>query len=445
MHCNGNGACYDWDTDDVMCPSWKATRERRHSPKGRAMLVKEWLHRLSLAGIDPLAESARLRGAPTGHALAARLRNRMARRRNEADFSHAVKEAMDGCLACKACAGGCPIKVDVPSFRARFLELYHGRYPRPARDYLVGWMEHLVPAMARVPGLANALTGAGSGMLRGFGIVDPPLLSGLDIRRELAARGVDTATPEALGRLDDAARRDAVVIVQDAFTSFYETRLLLDVVDLLRHLGVTPWVAPFLPNGKPMHVHGMLGPFARLAEANAAMLRALAHTGVDLVGIDPSMTLTYRSEYVEAVGQDAVPQVLLLQEWLARRTNLKPAPDDARPYQLLPHCTERTNAPAAPRQWQEVFAALGLRLEVLASGCCGMAGTYGHETEHRDTSALIYAQGWQQKVAARAGTSRLLATGYSCRSQVKRLDGISLPHPAQAVLAALAAPAAARA
>src|SRR6185369_7335631 len=56
LHCNGNGACYNWDPDDAMCPSWKGTRERRHSPKGRAMLIREWLRQLAASGFDPIEE-----------------------------------------------------------------------------------------------------------------------------------------------------------------------------------------------------------------------------------------------------------------------------------------------------------------------------------------------------------------------------------------------------
>lgn len=149
MHCNGNDACYDWDPDQAMCPSWKGTWERRHSPKGRAMLLKEWLRHLAAAGADPVAETRRLRAAAGWRTLPARLRNTLARRRGEPDFSHEVKEAMDGCLACKSCVGGCPIKVNVPGFRAKFLEICQGRYLRPARDYLVASLEHLLPAVRR--------------------------------------------------------------------------------------------------------------------------------------------------------------------------------------------------------------------------------------------------------------------------------------------------------
>ena len=84
-----------------------------------------------------------------------------------------------------------------------------------------------------------------------------------------------------------------------------------------------PWLAPFRPNGKPLHVHGFLGRFERVAARNAAMLRALAAESVPLVGLDPSMTLTYRSEY-KALGADSVPKVQLVQEWLAQRLDELP-------------------------------------------------------------------------------------------------------------------------
>src|SRR3954466_14420998 len=69
LHCNGNGACYNWDPDDAMCPSWKGLRERRHSPKGRAQLMREWLRQLTLGGVDPVAESRRLHSPHDGAKL----------------------------------------------------------------------------------------------------------------------------------------------------------------------------------------------------------------------------------------------------------------------------------------------------------------------------------------------------------------------------------------
>ena len=131
------------------------------------------------------------------------------------------------------------------------------------------------------------------------------------------------------------------------------------------------------------------------------MLRALAAESVPLVGLDPSMTLTYRSEY-KALGADRVPKVQLVQEWLAGQLDGLPKPPGSAgrdSFFLLPHCTERANAAGSLGDWQRVFRRLGLDLTVLPSGCCGMAGTYGHEARHRTVSERIYALSWKEKVA----------------------------------------------
>ncbi|MFY0991408.1 FAD-binding and (Fe-S)-binding domain-containing protein [Halomonas sp. C05BenzN] len=450
VYCNGNGACYNYDPNDAMCPSWKATRERIHSPKGRASLIREWLRQQEVAGID-LVEESRKKKAEGAWGFVKdfplRLKNSLARRRGEADFSHEVYEAMAGCLACKSCAGQCPVKVNVPDSRARFLEVYHGRYLRPLRDYLVGGLEFLMPTLSRIAPLYNAALGNRlvERLLAGpLGLVDTPPLSRASLKKQLAAWGVAEATPTALGLLTEAQKARSVVIVQDAFTSFYEAKLVMDIVELLARLDVRVFVAPFSPNGKPLNVQGFLGAFERTAEKQAARLRTLAEFGVPLVGIDPAMTLTYRQEYVHALGADAVPEVLMLQEWLITRSPTlarQLAPNgltlDDPGFKLLAHCTEKTTAPGSPGAWQQVFAAFGLELELVATGCCGMSGTYGHEARNRETSQTIYAQSWQPVVENEANAGRLLATGYSCRSQAKRLSDTALPHPLQGLLEVL--------
>jgi FAD/FMN-containing dehydrogenase/Fe-S oxidoreductase len=436
--CNGNGACYNFDPDDAMCPSWKGTRERRHSPKGRATLTREWLRRLSHAGIDPVAEARRLRAASGWRTLPARLLNSWSRSRSEGDFSHLVKEAMDGCLACKSCVTGCPVKVDVPSFRAKFLELYHGRYLRPLKDYLVGSLEHALPLCARAPRLYNAMLAgtAGQSLFRWLGMADLPALSLIRIDHEVKRRGISIATPETLASLTPAEKRCAVVIVQDAFTRYYETGLVLDILDLIVALGFKPYLAAYLPNGKALHVNGFLGAFHRVAVNNAAKLRELASTGVALVGIDPSITLTFRAEYRETLRPDELPHIALLQEWLAKQELNLPASSGAR-YRLLPHCTERAVAAAAVNDWKSVFSRLGLALDVVSAGCCGMAGTYGHEVKNKPVSERIYDMSWRRHLR-QCNKEIVLATGYSCRSQAKRFDQLTLLHPAQALLAAIA-------
>ncbi len=436
LHCNGNGACFSWDPDEAMCPSYKVTRDRRHSPKGRASLTRDWLRQLAALGFDPATEAAAFRQAPLWRGWLTRLRNT---RSHEPDFSHDVKAAMDGCLACKSCTGQCPIKVDVPTFRAKFLELYYSRYSRPLRDYLVGSLEAMLPAIGKLRGPFNFVLASplGRAAMRTVGLVHTPTFSPISMRRELAARGIADATPETLAALSPAERARSVVLVQDAFTSWYETQTVLAVLDVMQAMGFQPFVAPFRPNGKPLHVHGFLGAFARTAARNAAMLKELAATGVELVGVDTSMTLTYRSEYQALPEADRPPPVLLVQEWLRRHLDAVPAGQGGGEFLLLPHCSERALAVGSLRDWQAAFTAAGASLRVLSSGCCGMAGTYGHEAEHRATSEQIYAMSWGKHVADGAATGRLLATGYSCRSQVKIVDGQVLPHPAQALLACL--------
>jgi len=437
LHCNGNGACFTWDADEAMCPSYKATRDRRHSPKGRASLTREWLRQLAARGVDPIAEAAALRSGALWRNIPARLRNSWSR---APDFSHAVMDAMDGCLACKSCSGQCPIKVDVPTFRAKFLELYYGRYLRPVRHHIVASLEAMLPALGKVSWLYNFLLDnpAGRAAMRMIGLVHTPKFSPVSLQRELAARGIAMATPAILAALPAEERTRSVVLVQDAFTSWYETHVVLAVLDLIQAIGFKPFVAPFLPNGKPLHVHGFLGAFDGAAWRNAAMLRELAATGVELIGVDASMTLTYRSDYNMLLEADRPPPVLLLQEWLARHCDAVPRSSNAgAEYLLLPHCSERSLAVSSLKDWQAVFTAAGATLRVLPSGCCGMAGTYGHEAEHRATSEQIYAMSWSKQVARWAQSGGLLATGYSCRSQVKIVDGQALPHPALALLACL--------
>ena len=437
MHCNGNGACYNFDPADAMCPSWKATRERTQSPKGRASLLREWLRLQGQAGVDVLQAAERSRGLATLCTLPARIRNSLAKHRGEADFSHEVFDAMSGCLACKSCAGQCPVKVNVPEFRSRFLELYHSRYLRPLKDYLIGSLEFSIPYFAKLPWLYNSLMqlGMSQAVLRRYaGMVDSPLLSRFDLKATLQRCDVLEATPENLRRLSAAQRERSVILVQDAFTRYFDTEVLADLIEVLSRLGVQVLLAPFLPNGKPLQVLGFLGAFDKAARRNAAMLNALSGHGVQLVGLDPAMTLVYRQEYHKLLG-DAAPDVLLPQEWLAQNLDrldvnmANPGTD----YYLLGHCTEKTNAPAATALWAQVFQHLGLNLRSLPLGCCGMSGTYGHEAANRQTSEKIYGLSWREQVEGDIAPTRLLANGYSCRSQAQRLSALSLPHPIQAL------------
>ncbi len=439
MECNGNGLCFNYDVDSPMCPSMKVTADRRHSPKGRAGLVREWLRQLADQGIDPIElEQQLLTHRPSIKQIIDRLKNSY-NKKNEYDYSHEVYEAMNGCLACKACASQCPIKVDVPSFRSRFLNIYYDRYQRPVKDYLVGNIETMLPLMAKMPAVVNAVMTprwVQSLTKSAVGYVDTPALSIPTLAERFAGQHPAKFDLEWLKALSESERNNYVLIVQDPFTSFYDADVVADFVLLAQNLGKKPLLLPFKPNGKAQHVKGFLRAFAKTASSTAEFLAEIAELNIPLVGVDPALVLCYRDEYKEALGDKRGDfEVLLVHEWLLPRLQdfQSLGAQDIKPWYLFGHCTEKTMLPNSEQEWGAIFLHFGITLQTIPVGCCGMAGTFGHEADKLQTSKDIFALSWQPNLD-KLPQDRCLATGYSCRSQSKRLDKIKMKHPLQALL-----------
>ena len=413
MHCNGNGACFNYDLNDAMCPSWKATRQRIHSPKGRASLMREWVRLDQQGDIDK-------------------------------GFADQVYESMAGCLACKSCAGQCPVKVNVPELRSRFLSEYHERYARPMRDYVIATLEFTMPYIAKAAFLYNGLikqTLVDKAITKLLGMVDTPTISDQKKLMDTIKRwDVQPASATALSQLSEPQRQRSVIVVQDVFTRYFDSDIVADTIELVAQLGYQVWLAPLKPNGKPLHVQGFSKWFDKTAQKSSKALSELSEFDIPLVGLDPAMTLVYRQEYKAVVGED-LPEVLLPQEWLLEvlpegvNTALK------QDYRLLSHCTERTNAQASQQFWSKLFERRGLSFSMPSVGCCGMSGTYGHEARNLQTSETIFKQSWQSQFDQVAENMELLATGYSCRSQVKRFKQQQIKHPIQILLASVKAEA----
>ena len=439
MECNGNGLCFNFDVKSPMCPSMKITGNRIHSPKGRATLVREWLRLLADRGIDPLKLERELPEKRASlRTLIERTRNSWHARRGEYDFSHEVKEAMSGCLACKACSTQCPIKIDVPEFRSRFLQIYHGRYLRPLRDHLVATVENYAPLMARAPKTFNFFMSqpwVRNLSAKHIGMVDLPLLSVPSLQRQMVGHHSANMTLEQLEALSEEQRAKTVLVVQDPFTSYYDAQVVADFVRLVERLGYRPVVLPFSPNGKAQHIKGFLNRFAKTAQKTADFLNRVAELGMPMVGVDPALVLCYRDEYKLALADKRGDfHVQLVHEWLpAVLEKVEPRTVSGEPWYLFGHCTEVTALPGAPAQWAAIFARFGAQLENVSVGCCGMAGTYGHEVKNHANSLGIYELSWHQAMQ-RLPRNRCLATGYSCRSQVKRIEGNGVRHPLQALL-----------
>ncbi len=439
MECNGNGLCFNYDTDSPMCPSMKVTADRRHSPKGRAGLVREWLRQLTEQGVDVLdIENETLENRPTVKMLIDRIRNSF-NKKQQYDFSHEVYEAMNGCLACKACGTQCPIKVDVPGFRARFLNIYYSRYQRPLKDYLVANIETMLPLMAKMPVVVNRVLEqkwVQNLTAKTVGYIDTPLLSQPTLMQRLSGKPELQLDIEALTSLSDEERNHYVLIVQDPFTSYYDADVVDDFITLLEKLGKQPVLVPFKPNGKAQHIKGFLKQFTYTAKTTAAFLNVISELGVPMVGVDPALVLCYRDEYADLLGEErGAFQVLNAHEYLLEHMESFRVgePIQQPPWYLFAHCTEKTRMPNAEKEWQTIFKFFGGVLEKVSVGCCGMAGTFGHEQDKLETSKAIYHLSWGPKLS-QLPKERCVVTGYSCRSQVKRLQHEKMRHPVQALL-----------
>ncbi|MDA7746270.1 FAD-binding oxidoreductase [Psychromonas sp.] len=439
IDCNGNGLCFNYDTTSPMCPSVKVTSDRVHSPKGRAGLMREWLRQLANNDIDVLQLESDLYAGKNASVFT-KFKNTIAKRGGEYDFSHEVMEAMQGCLACKACTSQCPIQVDVPTFRARFMHLYHDRYLRPLKDYFVAYVEQYAPLMGKAPRFFNFFTGMKltSVLTEKFvGMVDIPQLSSPTLKSALKKEDITEFDLQKLQALSDIEREEYVLIVQDPFTTYYDADVVRDLLLSIKKLGYKPVLLPFKPNGKPQHIKGFLGKFAKTAKNSAEFLNQMAELNIPLVGTDPAMVLCYRDEYKRALGNERGEfNVQLFQEWLKPRLNGEPKATSNTAFYLLGHCTEKTAEPTSGNDWSIIFKHFGASLSEVAVGCCGMAGTYGHDAGKLTESKAIYSLSWEAEIAKR-GFAQSLATGYSCRSQVKRIEGEVLKHPVQALLSLL--------
>jgi len=403
--------------------------------------MREWLRLLEQRGVDVLALEEKV-----SHWSVKRLLDKVKNSltaTNKDDFSHEVMDAMAGCLACKACASQCPIKVDVPDFRARFIKLYYSRYNRPLKDHLVAHVETLAPAMALMPTVTNAVLKTKlykSFSKRALGYVDTPLLSVPTLKQQVEPLAYTEFNLTSLQQLSAEQRQQHVLIVQDPFTSYYDAKSVASLMALINVLGFKPILVPFKPNGKAQHVKGFLSKFAKTAQSTADFLNQLHALNIPMLGMDASLVLCYRDEYKQILADKRGDfSVLLSHEWLLTvldQLTVSAEKTTDLDYHLFAHCTEKTALPKSEDQWQRIFSHFGLSLTKVAVGCCGMAGTYGHEAVNYDNSKQLFEMSWQAKLD-NLKEEQVLVTGFSCRSQSKRFAGLQTRHPVEVLLQAL--------
>lgn len=402
--CNGNGLCHDYAAAEVMCPSYKATGDPELSPKGRADLLRSWL-----------AKTEQNENTDQSDRLA-----------NE------IAENLHQCLSCSACTGRCPVEVDIPELKSRFLERYYATRRRPLSHAVLSRFENLAVLAGRAPQGAKRGTAFGA-LLAGktLGLVNLPVPASTP-KRQLPAfvNKLTSSSQHGPGRSDDH-----VVIMPDVFTSILEPATLHKAFDVLVGLGFHVSVAPFVASGKFDHVKGKRRQFAKVVRAQQAMVDSIVASGARPVVIEPAVALLHDHEYPNTIdGYPSDHVVHLVDLLLESKDKLKrsvPSGSD-QTVSLLGHCTERATAPDKLAAWTSVLQTADYNVETPDLGCCGMAGIFGHEATNLKLSKDIWQLSWAPHLATAHPTADLsVATGYSCRSQTHRFADSRNPvqHP----------------
>lgn len=440
--CNGNGQCFSYSTASLMCPSYRYSKDHARSPKGYSELMRDYLGILNDRGFSALAEETSIMTGGAGLlSLPLRCFNTLFRKD---DYSTEILEKIRTCLACKSCKGICPTHVSAADLNSRFISMYYSRYLRPTMDLLTLNAEWLIPLGARMAKLSNIFIK--SALVRKlvralFSLEDLPSFSEKTLTELCAENGFMLCSKHAALKL-----RPQVAIVTDPFTAAYETQGLMALGRLARALGYkVAFLKPYV-NGKLMVVRGAREKFARFASRQAGRLEALSSAGITLVGYDPALTICYRDEYREILGENRGDfEVLLPEEWLTKalaadkaHALLSAASEQLKKteeqdafkgqWYLFSHCTEAAMFPKSVQDWQLVMKTFGLDLIPVPVACCGMAGLHGHMTQNIKESYRVYEQNWKPRLEQRP-FDRCLATGYSCRSQVERMEGKAIAHP----------------
>ena len=416
--CNGAGVCRKTQ-GGAMCPSYRATRDERDTTRARANAL-----RLTMT------ETPRSRDAESAErsASATPIGERW------------VAEVMDLCLSCKACKSECPSNVDVAKLKAEFMHALYAKRPRPLGHLLLKNVHRLSPLGAEWAGLSNWL--ARRPLLRRV----MQSVTGIDRRRSLPelhrdhlrrwfARRVATVRSLVRSRTGDltvAARR--VILLDDCFTTFQEPRIGRAAVMLLERAGFTVELAGVCC-GRAMLSKGFLTDARRLAVDGVAKLDAHAAAGVPILGLEPSCILSLADEWPELVPGAAAKRVAAAAEmadaWLARqvRDNGLSLELPAAPGKAIFHGHCHQKALVGVKGSADALRLVpGLDLTVLDAGCCGMAGAFGYEADHYDVSVRI--ADLELVPAVRANPDAVVvATGTSCRHQIRDLTGRTALHP----------------
>lgn len=408
--CNGSGDCRKTPVSGgTMCPSFMATRNEKETTRARANILREFLTRSTQA-------------------------NR---------FNHKeIKEVMDLCLACKGCKAECPSNVDVAKLKMEFLYQYQKENGTPLRSWLVGHFASISAYASRVPFLYNMVMG--TPFLRRIS----NRIVGFHPDRTMPLMAKQTLGSWLKGRKTIQSAKSIYLFI-DEFTNYNDAEVGRKAVLLLEALGYEVRTLEHPISGRSFLSKGMLDEARNLAQKNVELWSDLVSTEIPLVGIEPSAILTFRDEYPDLVSDSWVEKaralskhVLLLEEFIAReadakRIDSKAFSSEKKLMKLHGHCQQKSMSSLVAAK-KALSLPANFEVQLIPSGCCGMAGSFGYEKEHFDLSMQIGELVLFPTVRAQPAEVEIVASGTSCRHQIHDGTQRHAKHTAEVLFEALA-------
>ncbi|MGQ0643738.1 MAG: FAD-binding and (Fe-S)-binding domain-containing protein [Gemmatimonadaceae bacterium] len=401
LRCVGVGECRR-SHEGTMCPSYMVTREEKHSTRGRARLLFEMLQ---------------------GEVI------------SDGWKSEEVRDALDLCLACKGCKRECPVSVDMATYKAEFLAHYYQGRLRPRHAYAFGLIGRWARFAELSPALANFFTQTPS-----LGRV-AKATAGIATQRRIPAFAAESFKRGFHAR--QRTRRDGprVILWADTFNNHFKPATAHAAVTVLERAGYTIDVPrQWLCCGRPLYDYGMLDTAVRWLRRILTTLRADIRAGTPVIGLEPSCVAVFRDELPALFPDDEDAQRLSRQTYHLSEFLVKHAPTFAVPAlgtKALVHGHCHHKAVMTMNDEIALLRKLGLDLEVLDAGCCGMAGAFGFEKEHYDVSVRCGERVLLPAIRNAAQETLIVADGFSCREQIEQGTGRHTMHLADVLAIAL--------
>ena len=407
--CNGSGDCRKTHlSGGTMCPSYMATRNEKESTRARANILREFLTHSDKA-------------------------NR---------FDHEeIKEVFDLCLACKGCKSDCPSNVDVAKLKMEFLHQYYKENGVPIRSRLVGNFSTLSKIASYVPWAYNF-------------IFKTPFLRriantvvGFHPDRTMPLLSKSTFKSWFNSHEGTKTQRKVFLFV-DEFTNYNDVEIGMKAVKLLNRLGYEVIVPNHVESGRPQLSKGLLDDAKRLANQNVSLLKDVISEEIPLIGIEPSAILTFRDEYPDLVDENLMEDaknlsknVFMIEEFIsneieAKRISKSAFTTEKRLIKLHGHCQQKSLSSMIPAK-RTLSLPENYEVQLIPSGCCGMAGSFGYEKEHFEISNQIGELVLFPTIRQQAEGVIIAASGTSCRHQIHDGTGRTAKHALEILFEAL--------